>query len=48
MTIYYLYVKTHNITGLKYLGYTSRKNPHKYTGSGTRWLNQYAKLDTCL
>lgn len=39
MTIYYLYVKTHNITGLKYLGYTSRKNPHKYTGSGTRWSN---------
>lgn len=37
MTIYYLYVKTHRITGLQYLGFTSRKDPHKYTGSGTRW-----------
>jgi len=37
MIIYYLYVKTHRITGLNYLGYTSRKNPHKYPGSGTRW-----------
>jgi hypothetical protein len=37
MTIYYLYVKTHNITGLKYLGYTKRKDPHKYKGSGEYW-----------
>ena len=37
MTIYYLYVKTHNVTGLKYLGYTTSKDPHKYTGSGTYW-----------
>jgi hypothetical protein len=37
MTIYYLYVKTHRITGLNYLGYTSKLDPHKYTGSGTRW-----------
>ena len=37
MTIYYLYVKTHRITGLNYLGYTSRKDPHKYTGSGKYW-----------
>jgi hypothetical protein len=37
MTIY-LYVKTHNITGLKYLGKTIRKDPHKYTGSGKYWL----------
>ena len=37
MIIYYLYVKTHRITGLNYLGYTSRKDPHKYPGSGTRW-----------
>lgn len=36
MTIYYLYVKTHNITGLKYLGQTKR-NPHTYLGSGTTW-----------
>jgi hypothetical protein len=35
MTIY-LYVKTHNKTGLKYLGKTER-DPHKYKGSGTYW-----------
>jgi NUMOD3 motif len=34
----YLYVKTHNVTGLKYLGKTISKDPHKYTGSGTLWL----------
>jgi len=33
----YLYVKTHNKTGLKYLGKTTSKDPHKYTGSGKRW-----------
>lgn len=38
MTIYYLYVKTHRNTGLQYLGYTAKKDPHKYTGSGKRWL----------
>ena len=37
MTIYYLYVKTHRITGLNYLGYTSKLDPHEYAGSGTRW-----------
>ena len=37
MTIY-LYIKTHNKTGLKYLGKTKNSNPHKYTGSGTTWL----------
>lgn len=36
MTIY-LYVKTHNKTGLKYLGKT-KNNPYKYLGSGTRWI----------
>jgi transposase len=36
MTIY-LYVKTHNKTGLKYLGQTSSKDPHKYSGSGVYW-----------
>jgi hypothetical protein len=34
----YLYIKTHNITGLKYFGKTI-SDPHKYKGSGTRWLN---------
>ena len=35
--ITYLYVKTHNKTGLKYLGKTSQSNPHKYPGSGLYW-----------
>jgi hypothetical protein len=38
----YLYVKTHNKTGLKYLGKTVR-DPFVYTGSGKRWLNHIAK-----
>ena len=42
MTIY-LYVKTHNKTGLKYLGKTTQTDPHKYTGSGTRWLRHLRK-----
>ena len=33
----YLYLKTHNVTGLKYLGQT-KQNPRIYLGSGTRWL----------
>ena len=35
----YLYVKTHNVTGLKYLGKTVSKDPHKYKGSGVVWRN---------
>jgi hypothetical protein len=42
MTIY-LYVKTHTKTGLKYLGQTSQSDPHKYPGSGTRWLHHLRK-----
>ena len=38
MTIYYLYVKTHNITGLKYLGQTSKQDPYNYRGSGKDWI----------
>jgi hypothetical protein len=41
----YLYVKTHNQTGLKYFGKTS-KNPHTYKGSGKYWvrhLNVYGR-----
>ena len=34
----YLYIKTHNITGLKYFGKTVG-DPYKYKGSGVRWLN---------
>jgi hypothetical protein len=36
MTIYYLYVKTHRKTGLKYLGQTT-SDPYKYLGSGKYW-----------
>lgn len=43
MTIYYLYIKTHNKTGLKYLGFTTQQDYHKYTGSGTGWLNHLKK-----
>lgn len=39
MKKYFLYKKTHNVTGLKYLGQTQRKDPHMYTGSGTYWIN---------
>lgn len=38
----YLYVKTHNKTGLKYLGKT-KHNPHKYQGSGTYWKRHIKK-----
>lgn len=33
----YLYKKTHNKTGLQYLGKTVSKDPHKYPGSGVYW-----------
>lgn len=36
MTIY-LYVKTHNKTGLKYLGKTTSQDPYTYHGSGADW-----------
>lgn len=39
MKLIYLYVKTHNTTGLKYFGKTVSKDPHKYKGSGKRWTN---------
>jgi hypothetical protein len=42
MTIY-LYVKQHSITKLFYFGKTTRNNPHKYPGSGTRWTSHYKK-----
>jgi hypothetical protein len=35
--ITYLYVKTHSVTGLKYLGKTTKQDPHNYPGSGTYW-----------
>lgn len=42
MTIY-LYKKTHNVTGLKYLGKTISNNPHKYKGSGDYWIPHIKK-----
>jgi hypothetical protein len=42
MTIY-LYKKTHRITGLKYLGKTTAKDPHMYTGSGKYWKSHLNK-----
>lgn len=41
--MYYLYVKTHNKTGLKYLGKTVSKDPHSYPGSGTVWRRHLNK-----
>jgi hypothetical protein len=37
-----LYVKTHNITGLKYFGKTTN-DPFKYKGSGKYWLDHLKK-----
>ena len=41
--MFYLYLKQHNTTGLKYLGQTKSKNPHLYLGSGKRWRNHLKK-----
>ena len=39
----YLYVKTHNVTGLKYFGKTTR-NPLTTNGSGVYWKSH---IDNC-
>lgn len=39
---YFLYQKTHNTTGLKYLGKTIA-DPYKYPGSGVYWTNHIKK-----
>lgn len=39
----YLYLKTHNKTGLKYLGKTTSDDPHKYQGSGKLWKRHIKK-----
>jgi hypothetical protein len=41
--MFYLYVKTHNVTGLKYLGMTSRDDVHTYRGSGKYWTQHIEK-----
>jgi hypothetical protein len=38
----YLYVKTHQLTGMKYLGMT-RQDPYSYSGSGTYWRKHLKK-----
>lgn len=38
-----LYIKTHNITGLKYFGKTIRDDVHKYKGSGQYWKRHISK-----
>ncbi len=43
MTIYYLMIKTHSITGLKYLCQTKKTDPFKYLGSGKYWRNHLKK-----
>ena len=42
MTIY-IYKKTHNQTGLMYLGKTNAADPHKYKGSGKIWMEHIKK-----
>ena len=39
----YLYVKIHNVTGLKYLGKTSRNDVYIYEGSGKYWQRHIKK-----
>ena len=41
----YLYIKTHNKTGLKYFGKTT-KDPYSFSGSGTVWTNHLKKHGT--
>lgn len=38
-----LYIKTHNVTGLRYFGKTTNSNPHKYRGSGKYWKRHIKK-----
>lgn len=39
----YLYLKTHNKTGLKYLGKTISNDPYSYQGSGKVWRRHISK-----
>lgn len=39
----YLYVKTHNKTGLKYFGKTTKADPISYVGSGLYWKRHLSK-----
>jgi hypothetical protein len=42
-TIIYLYIKTHNVSGIKYFGMTTESDPHKYPGSGKIWKRHLKK-----
>lgn len=44
----YLYVKTHNKTGLKYFGKTVKDDPINYPGSGIYWTRHLKKHGTDL
>jgi hypothetical protein len=39
----YLYIKQHNITGLKYFGKTTAEDPSQYLGSGILWRRHLEK-----
>ena len=39
----YLYIKTHQTTGLKYFGKTVQDDPYDYKGSGTYWKSHLKK-----
>ncbi len=43
MSIYSLYIKTHNQTGLKYLGRTIKEDVCNYRGSGKHWIRHIKK-----
>jgi len=43
MRLVYLYIKTHNITQLKYFGKTINENIHNYKGSGLYWKRHIKK-----
>ena len=39
----WLYIKQHNVTGLKYFGKTTKKDPLRYPGSGVHWIRHIKK-----
>jgi hypothetical protein len=41
--MHYLMLKTHNVSGIKYLCKTSRFNPYTYSGSGKIWKRHLKK-----
>ena len=45
---HFLLLKTHNVTGLKYLCYTTKTDPFGYNGSGKRWRLHLKKHGTDL